>query len=202
MLLILLFVLALAGFWMCQWLAQHQKTEYWFSRVLAVVYCPLFRSFAVLLLLLSSYPFVFTGNPITTIPVFELLSDWSRWNQMINLLFFSSLLLPWIPVLRHRAISLPIQTMLATALLFSWWAESQQRLDYTLWPDAISLLTVLSVSFVSWWVLPKLVYFLSASQQHDPDQHLALQSIIQDVLILFMQWPIMLLYGRALFLSE
>jgi len=153
----------------------------------------------MLLVLLASYPAVFQLEPNSAIPVLSLLHSWERWNLMINLLFFSSLFLPWVPVLRHRAISLPVQTLMATALLFSWWAQTQTGLEYSLWPNALTVLTLLAISFSSWWLLPRLLFALSGSFVEQRQTWNALQPILLDLALLVLQIPLMQVYGQFLF---
>lgn len=96
---------------------------------------PLGRVFSLMLFLLVAYPALFgvrTAPPLGSI----LFGAAGRIDDLINVLFFAGLLLPSLPVLRRLpGLTLPLQGMAGTALLFTWLAQALGVTAVRLLPD-------------------------------------------------------------------
>ncbi|HEY1076744.1 MAG TPA: hypothetical protein VGE51_08640 [Fontimonas sp.] len=149
---------------------------------------PLCRAFALMLLILLAYPGLFgrAGLPPLQQIVFGIDG---RFDHLINVLFLAGLLLPALPGARKVAgLVLPLQGMAGVAMLFSWLAQALQITVHLL-PSAAQWLTlgVLSaIAMLAAWLLTRAVDDLTRRQD------------LYDLLLLCLQAPTLLVYGRML----
>lgn len=131
-----------------EWIAEH-------------VLLPIGDIFALLGFIAVAYPALFGIEQAPSLLTL-LHDDTRRTGYLINSLFLISLLLPLLPIL-HRLpnIILPIQGMLATALIAQWLADYTHR-AVTLWPGAFLLGIIVLWAWLShrlaqqlarWWAV-------------------------------------------------
>jgi len=165
-------------------ITRHGLAQVWVESFLL----PLCRVFALMLLMLIAYPGLFgtfAAPPLGKI----VFSVEGRFDHLINVLFLAGLLLPAIPGARKLAgVVLPLQGMAGVAMLFSWLAQSlnvQARLLPTL-SQWLTLATLSAVAMLCAWLLTRAVD--DPTRRHD----------LYDLLLLWLQAPVLLVYGRML----
>lgn len=126
----------LAGF---AWLGQHTQGIPVTDWLLEHLGHPLARAAVLIVFVLIAYPAVFglTQAPAWT----DLLgAETGRLQTLLNWVFLASLLLPLLPLIGTMpTLILPIQGMVACALLFSWLAQWQGLGSVSPWPDGQTL---------------------------------------------------------------
>ncbi|HEY0973628.1 MAG TPA: hypothetical protein VGE57_03970 [Solimonas sp.] len=158
----------------------------WFDRFLL----PLGRVVALLLFIVCAYPALY-GLRARDVPGFlELLSAQpGRLDRLINLLFFVGLILPAIPSLGRRlAFVLPVQGMAGVALVATW-LSTAQGLPLSPWPGMGNLVLLLAGA-----ALAALAARFAITMIEQP----VLRQDVYDLLVLWLQAPLLLLYGRML----
>lgn len=157
---------------------------YWLDQFLL----PLGRVFVLLLFIVCAYPALFA---LPAAPPLSLLlaAEHGRFDRLVTVLFIAGLLLPSIPGSRRLAgVILPLQGMAGIALLASWVAVALGT-PLNLWP-----------SNNTWLLLAILAGLAAAAAQllaatvEDP----VLREDVADLLLLWMQAPILLVYGHTL----
>lgn len=108
----------ISGISLCFWLLQKANDDsvtLWFLEHIA---CPIIRIIVLLIIVSLLYPS--TGAESSTIGFWQVLFQHNHINAAINILFFGSLLLSFLPVVSHPVFTLPLQSCLSIALVFSW----------------------------------------------------------------------------------
>lgn len=119
----------------------------------------------------------------------ELMQRDGRLRDWFNGLFLSGLLLPLLP-LSHRVSEfvLPLQGALAVALVFRWASIDRFGAPLPVWPDPAT------ISFAAIWALIN----LGAARWLRRSDHAGRGEWIVETLLLWMQLPVLLVYGRQL----
>ena len=156
--------------------------------VLEHIFCPIIRILTLLIIVSLVYPII---SPDTTAANFwRVLLQEQNINQVINILFFGSLFLAFIPVVGHPAFALPVQSCLSIALVFNWQYSNNviqfipptiNIIKIVLYLIAAYFITTRSSILLSRWVDKKLV--ISGSIR-----------LVSDSIYLILQIPIMLMY--------
>lgn len=108
----------ITGISLCFWLLQKASDDslaIWFLEHIA---CPIIRISVLLIIVSLLYPS--TGTESSTLGFWQTLFQHSHINSTINILFFGSLILSFLPILSHPVFTLPLQSCLSIALVFSW----------------------------------------------------------------------------------
>lgn len=163
------------------WLAEH-------------VYLPLGRIFTILVFIGLAYPALFGLREAPDILAL-LQGGEHRLSHLINLAFLLSLLLPLLPLLgRLPGLVMPIQGLLAAAMLFHWLAQAR-GIDATLWPGWTT-----AAGIVVWLVLAQRLAARGADLlvDHWSADGADRERLWYDTLLLFFQLPAILLYTVGL----
>lgn len=150
---------------------------------------PLGRVFALMVFLLVAYPALFGARQAPALHTI-LFGTAGRVDDLINVLFFAGLLLPSVPVLRRLpGLTLPLQGMAGTALLFTWLAQALGMSSVDLVPDA------------GQWLLLAVLAALAAAAARlltiTIDEPVVRQDA-HDLVLLWMQALPLLVYARML----
>lgn len=171
-------------------MAEHDVTA-WLAEQ---VYLPLGRIFTLLVFIALAHPALFGLHEAPG--VLELLRGGEhRMSHLINLAFLLSLLLPLLPLLgRLPGLVLPIQGLLAAAMLFHWLAQAR-GVDATLWPGWTTAAAILV-----WLVLAQRLAARGADLlvDHWQADYGERERFYYDSLLLFFQIPALLLYTVGL----
>lgn len=149
---------------------------------------PLGRVFALLLFIVLAYP---TLLGLREAPGFGELLDagHGRFDRLVNVLFFTGLLLPAIPVLRRLpGLLLPMQGMAGVALVAGWVAAAQGH-ALKVWPSPELWIVIAAAAGLASAVANLLTQAIDDR---------VLRQDLSDLLILVLQAPLLLIYGHWL----
>lgn len=148
---------------------------------------PLLRVAVVLSLISLAYPGIFGVADLPALS--ELLATDQRRAHWINALFLLGLALPLLPAADHLGEAiLPIQGMLALAMLFRWLSQAMGIPDAIWWPNLSTLL------FSLIWIGANLL-LAQLLQRH---ASAATGHWLRDALLLLMQLPVLWVFGQQL----
>ncbi|MCG8324804.1 MAG: hypothetical protein MI673_04745 [Thiotrichales bacterium] len=162
-----------------------------------VIVEPLYRAAVLVCFIFLAYPVIFGLENATGI--LTLLSEGeNRTDHLINLVFISSLFLPFIPVAgKWMELILPLQAILCCMMVFSWLAQNHGLTDYSYWPGTIVVLTIILLASFTHW----LSVFISKRAGNSLDQHFnvtGFEELTGESIIVFMQAPAILVYSLSL----
>jgi hypothetical protein len=149
---------------------------------------PLGRVFALMLFIACAYPALYG---LRDLPSFAtLLSlERGRFDHLLTALFVAGLLLPAIPLLRRAlGLILPLQGMAGVALVGHWCAGALGT-TLKLWPTPATWMALALAA-----VFAQLLAVLLTRTIDDP----LLQEDARDLLLLWLQAPVLLVYGQYL----
>jgi hypothetical protein len=162
------------------------------------VYCPMARVLLLMLMAFLLFPMIFID--INYAQLGKLFLQYSFLINMLNILFFSSLLFTFVPLLRHTAIAMPVLGCIATGLLFLHQYAIPAQLDFNWLPGASAagniLLLMILTHLISRWLNNRvsewidLRYIVTGSK-----------ALIRDINHLIFQIPVVLAYGKGLTLQ-
>lgn len=158
------------------------------------IYLPLARIACILIFIALAYPALFGFSEAPAIGTL-LGGGERRTSSLINLTFILSLLLPFIPLLgRLPSLVLPLQSLLAAAMLFTWLGEAH-GIEVSLWPGWFTLGSMLLWLVLGQWLALRLTYLIADQWTPQSDNS---ERSLYEMLILFFQLPAILLYTLAL----
>lgn len=170
-------------------LAQSPPSEWIAYRVLL----PIGRILAVLAFILVAYPTLFGlgGAPSAA----SLIANGEgRFSHLINAAFLASLLLPFVPVIgRIPGAVLPVQGLIATAMLLVWMAAAL-GLKPNLWPGWPVLGFVAGWAVGSEW-LARQTAFALGEHLYMRTGYAGTEQALYGFLVLFLQLPAILIYS-------
>ncbi|MBL7000798.1 MAG: hypothetical protein ISR73_13115 [Gammaproteobacteria bacterium] len=162
------------------------------------VYCPLAKVLLLMLMAFLLFPMIFTD--ISYSQLSQLFLQTSFLINMLNILFFCSLLFTFLPLLSHAAIAMPVLGCIATGLLFLHQIAIPSQLDFSWLPSSTAagniLLLMLLTHLISRWLNNKvsewvdLRFIVTGSKV-----------LITDINYLIFQIPVVLAYGKGLTLQ-
>lgn len=148
---------------------------------------PLLRVAVVLSLISLAYPRIFGLAEAPALN--ELLATDQRRAHWINALFLLGLALPLLPAADHLGEAvLPIQGMLALAMLFRWLSEAMGIPDAIWWPSTGTLIFSLIWIGANLLLAQLLQRHATAANGH----------LLRDALLLLMQLPVLWVFGQQL----
>ena len=176
--------LALAWCERCWWAQlQSHSLARWVAEHVGL---PMLRVAVVLSFVILAYPRIFGLDE--TVPLSQLLSG-ERPAHWINAMFVLALLLPLLPGIQHLSEALlPLQGMLAVAMLFRWLGQALDQPALPWWPDAGTLV------FTALWIATHLL-IRRQLRQHGWEGR---GHWLADALLLVMQLPILWVFGQQL----
>ena len=178
------------SFWLLNKAHEHPPSDW----VVVHVVSPILRMMSLIIAVSLVFPVLFSQSSVTAL--WHMLAQQDHFNNLLNTLFFASLLMSFIPLLSHPMVSLPAQSCLAIAVVFDWFfAESSAGIAWipdwlTLLKLALAMLAVLVIGHqLSSYVAKRVdeTYHLSGSIQ-----------LVADVIYLPLLVPIMIIYGAWL----
>jgi len=156
--------------------------------ILEHVICPIIRILTLLIIVSLVYPVI---SPDTTAANFwRVLLQEQNINHVINILFFGSLFLAFIPVVGHPAFALPIQSCLSIALVFNW-QYSNNAIQFI--PPTINIIKIVLYLIVAYFITTRSSILLSRWV----DKKLVISGsirLVSDSIYLVLQIPVMLMY--------
>ena len=176
-----------------RWLAGMQSLQWAWDHFLL----PLLRALVVIGFVLLAYPSLYGARAAPALT--DLLVQGSlRFTNLLNVVFVCSLLLPLLPLLRNRAaIVLPMQGLVATAILFVYYTDYLGATAASWWPGIGSALAISMMAVISHWLAVEIGTALGQHLDRTLNVN-GLERIAANALELVMQTPVMLYYGLTL----
>ena len=163
--------------------------------ILEQVICPVIRILALLVIVSLIYPFL---SPDTTAADYwRVLIHEQNINHAINILFFASLFLIFIPILNHPAFALPLQSCLSIALVFNWQFSAELNQPIRFFPPTVDLVKIVMYLIAAYFITTRSSSVLSRWV----DKKLAISGsirLVSDSIFLILQIPVMLMYSAFL----
>lgn len=160
--------------------------------LLESIHIPLLQAGAVLLFLLMAYPLLFGLNDGP--PVEGLLhQDKRRFGLILGAIFFIGLLAPLLRIPNVAALVLPVQGIVASALLFSWAADSLGLENYSVLPGGLATVSILVLAVTTYSAAAYMAEMLESGSQ-ELFERSGIHTLLSDGLILVMQLPCILVY--------
>lgn len=108
----------LAGTSLCFYLLRKTSDVDSTAWIVQHITCPIFRTLVLIIIVSLVYPII--SNNSNSAGFWHVLFQQNNFNHVINILFFGSLILGFLPLVDHPIFSLPIQSCLTAALVFNW----------------------------------------------------------------------------------
>ncbi len=161
------------------------------------VYAPLLRAATLLFFILMAYPTLYGLAEAPAVTAL-LTAEEGRFGHILGIVFVLSLALPLLPVLGALpALMLPMQGMVAAALLFHWLATSLGAENVRLWPGGGVALGVVALSATAYWLAGHGAR-LAEHTGHRLFDVADLGELARETLVLLFQAPAIVLYAMAL----
>ncbi len=178
----------------CAWLQRHFAGIPVSEWLLDHFYCPAGRVLLLILACLLLWPQI--DPALQYGRSFALLGDSGFLVNSLNIVFLSSLLLSFVPVVGHPAIGLPILSALATAVVARH-ALPDLPAEPRWWPDLVTTSKMLVIALGGHLAIR---HFAARMARAYDDHYLVSGSIVlfNDWLYLLLQVPLILVYGSGL----
>lgn len=158
---------------------------------------PLLRILLLLLFIALGYPLIFGIQEAPGLWAL-LTSEHANTRNLVNLLFLIAILFPLIPVIGNwQALVLPMQGILASAIVFSWLAREQGMITISYWPGIPVFILIVVMAWLTHYLALRLAHLTG----HRLDMALHLRDsgeFIARSTILVLQSPAILIYSLAL----
>lgn len=120
-----------------QWYVQH-------------LWIPLTRALSLIVFIALAYPVIFGLQQAPSI--ITLLSTDHHFSTLVNVLFATAIILPLLPIIGNlHALILPLQSIAATSLIFSWLLPFFNATTISFWPDLKTILSLSIIALISHW---------------------------------------------------
>jgi len=159
--------------------------------ILEHVICPILRILALLIIVSLIYPNL--APDTTAADYWSVLVHEQNINHAINILFFGSLLLAFIPFAGHPVFALPLQGCLSIALVFNWQYSVVLERAPQFIPPITDLMKIVLYLIAAYFVTSKSSVLLSRWI----DKKLVISGsirLVSDSIYLVLQIPVMLMY--------
>lgn len=185
-----------AGSSLCFWLLHKAREVDSSAWILEHIICPIFRVIVLMIIVSVVYPAI--AENTSMLDFWRVLNRQGQFSDLLNILFFGSLLLGLVPIVNHPVFALPLQSCLALALVFHWHFADQLT--------PVSLLPPLTLALeIGGYML--LVYMITRESSIQLSRWIERKLVISgsihlvsDAIYLVLQIPVMLMYCS--FLSQ
>jgi hypothetical protein len=179
-----------AGTLLCFWLTNHAREVHVSVWVLEHIACPIIRILVLLIVVAQIYPVINADSG--GVEFWKLVSQPGLFNDLINILFFAGLLLSFLPIVSHPVFALPVQSILAIAVIFNWqYANAGHAIQ--LLPSLATMLKIFAYMLMAYFVTRESSLYLSRWI----DRRFAIEGsirLVSDAIYLALQIPVMLIY--------
>lgn len=158
---------------------------------------PFVRAVVIVAFVFLAYPSLFGMRHAPEIE--RLVAEESlRLNNLLGVLFVCTLLLPLVPPFRKRTeLIVPLQGIIATAAVFTWYTEYLGATAATVWPGLASALLILGIVVfghrLSAYSGQRLGHILDVAFNTT-----GFDRVVPNAVELLVQAPVILIYGYAL----
>jgi hypothetical protein len=179
-----------AGSGLCFWLLHKAREVHSSSWILDHIMCPVIRILVLLFIVSLVYPA--TDANAISLEFWQVLVQQEKFNNLLNILFFASLLLAFLPLLSHPLFALPIQSVLTIALVFNWqYAAVVANLQ--LLPSVATTLKIVGYMLLAYLLTRESSIHLSRWLDHRFHIKGSIR-LVSDAIYLVLQIPVMLIY--------
>lgn len=158
---------------------------------------PLLRAALIMALVIALYPALFGLSDAPELQRLFALGH-ARLNTLLGVLFLFTLALPALPVLsRHAAFVLPLQGIMATAIIYSWLADYLGVTLSAIVPGPMLITTLFVLAWTAW----RLAQFSAEAIGARLDAATNVSGtriVLGQGLLLLAQGPIIVIYGYTL----
>jgi len=189
-------VLIITGLALLEWII-HRPGHPVLTTISERVIEPLYRAFVLVAFIFMAYPLIYGIEE--AVPIAGLLANGKyRADQLINLVFLTSLILPVLPVIGKRIeLILPVQAIVCCMMVFNWLAQHRQITAFSYWPGLDVVMVIALLAVISHW----LAVNIAKNTGSLLDEHFnvtGFEDLISQSIILFMQAPAILVYSLGL----
>ena len=159
------------------------------------IYCPVAKLFILIIMAFTLMPLI-----INTISYEDLLMLFKKKDfliNMLNILFVSSLILTFLPLLNHPAIAMPLLGCMAIALFSSHAMTLSNGQEIQWLPSLVDISKLLLLMLVGYWICRWLTQHLSLWIDFNYNVT-GSKALVSDSSHLIFQIPVMLAYGNSL----
>ena len=175
------------SFWFLNKAHEHPPSDWAVVHVLS----PVLRTISLIIAVSLVFPVLFPQSSVAAL--WQMLLQQEHFNNLLNSLFFASLLMSFIPLLSHPMVSLPSQSCLAIAVVFDWFF-SERSVEILWMPDWLTILKLVVTMLAILLIGHQLASYVS--KQVDETYHLTGSiQLVADVIYLPLLVPIMMIYG-------
>lgn len=162
------------------------------------IYCPVGRVLMLILMVFLLMPMMQQQQSYTEIS--QLFFETDFLISMMNILFLSSLVFSFLPLLSHPALGMPILGCMSTALFFQYSIVLPESIEFDWLPEFDEVLKLMVLALILYFLTNWLNNKLSEWADH---RFIVTGSkeIISDINFLIFQIPIILAYGQTLALQ-
>lgn len=180
----------LFSFWLLGYARHHPPTDWMVIHILG----PVLRTISLIVTVSLIFPVLF--EQASLLSLWRMLLQQEHFNSLLNILFFSSLLMSFLPFPAHPVASMPIQGCLAMAVVFDWLFVDP--LAGTNWvPDWQTLLKLALVMMVVYYIGRKTALVISRKVDESFNLSGSLQ-LVADAIYLPLLLPVMMIYSTWL----
>ncbi len=158
---------------------------------------PVLRTLLLLLFLFLVYPLNFGLSEAPTVT--ELLAArQGRFDFLFNIIFLITFIYPVIPVIgKADAFMIPLQGLIASALIFRWLCQQQGLGDYSLLPSSMSALIIVVIAAAG-YLLARIIAQHAGAWLDNITNREGYRILVYQAVLMIMQSPIIFLFGHAL----
>lgn len=155
---------------------------------------PLIRAFLIIGFIVLIYPINFGLDSAP--PIGELLSvNDKRSSFLINMIFLLTFLFPLIPLLgKLEELTIPLQGILCSMIIFSWLCQRLNIDNYSLWPDFKVFVLIILMSLAT-HCLAKHFSAFTGDYLDELFHREGFKTLIFNAVVLIMQSPVILIFG-------
>jgi hypothetical protein len=178
------------GTGLCVWLLHKAREVHSTVWILGYIVCPMIRILVLLSVVSLVYPAI-DGQSSST-DFWRVLAQQGQINDLLNILFVAGLMLAFIPLLNHPVLAMPLQSILAIALVFSW--QYADRIDsLQLFPSLATQLKIFAYMLLAYVTTRHSSIHLSRWLDHKYAINGSIRGVA-DAIYLVLQIPVMLIY--------
>ncbi len=179
----------------CAWLNKklhHINLGHW---LMEHVYCPLGKTVILIIIMLLLFPVIdmrLNYNQLLT-----QLYEHNFLSSMTNILFVSGLILSFVPVLSHPAITMPLLGCITTGLVFAHLYRIPAHIDISWIPEGETLLKIIIIIMITYFICRWLNENISlwVNQKFNVSGS---SGLVSDINYLIFQIPVVLAYATTL----
>ncbi|MCC7122558.1 MAG: hypothetical protein IT493_13470 [Gammaproteobacteria bacterium] len=158
---------------------------------------PLLRAACVVIFVCLAYPSLFGLRDAPALSTL-LSAHAGAMSTLLGIAFLVALLAPVVPVLyRHPELVLPLQGMLATALIFDWLTEWLHMSSVSPWPGLDVMLLACAVAWTMHWLAHRLGHLLGTAADRATGRA-GYDMLAVHMMTMVAQLPVILIYGTGL----